>query len=357
MKKLLLCLALYLSLNHVQAQVGGQGIYRFLNLHPSARVAALGGTHISVVDNDINLALQNPSLLNSSMHKQATFNTVNYFSDISSGYIAYAHHADSLKTTFSAGLQYINYGVFQGATAQGVPTGTFRAGDYNLHVSAARQWGKYFRYGAALKFIYSTYEQYTSLGIATDVAVTYHNEEKLFTAALVARNLGYQLTTYNGTRENLPFEVQLGLSKKLKHMPMRFSLVAHNLQKFDLTYNNPNRPGQQIDLETGLPVEEKITFGDKVMRHMIIGGELLLSKNFNIRFGYNHLRRKEMTIEGKRGLVGFAWGFGLRLNRFHVSYGSSSFYVGQNTNHFSITTNLNSFKRKNKTKVVDRNSI
>jgi hypothetical protein len=93
------------------------------------------------------------------------------------------------------------------------------------------------------------------------------------------------------------------------------------------------------------------------MRHMILGGELLLTKNFNIRFGYNHLRRKELTIEEKRGLVGFAWGFGLRVNRFHISYGSASFYVGQNTNHFSVTTNLNSFKKKNKSKVVERNNI
>lgn len=339
------------------AQIGGQGIYKFLNLHPSARVASLGGNLICVVDNDLNLALQNPALLNSTMHKQATFNTVNYFSDINIGYLAYAHHFDSLNTTFSTGLQYISYGDFQGATAQGIPTGTFTAADYNFHVSAARKWRKHFQYGASVKFIYSTYEQYNSLGVAADAGGTYYNEEKLLTASVVAKNMGYQLTTYNGERENLPFEIQAGISKKLKHMPMRFSLIAHNLQKFDLTYKNPNKPGQQIDLETGLPVEEKITFGDKVMRHMILGGELLLTKNFNIRFGYNHLRRKELTIEDKRGLVGFAWGFGLRVNRFHISYGSASFYVGQNTNHFSVTTNLNSFKKKNKSKVVERNNI
>ncbi|MBX7205658.1 MAG: type IX secretion system protein PorQ [Bacteroidia bacterium] len=332
------------TLSQCRAQVAASGIYKFMNLHPSARIASLGGINVSIIDKDLNLSLQNPALINTEMRRQVAFNTVNFVSDINLGYAAYAFGYG--PGTCTVGLQYINYGKFQGASATGVPTGTFTAGEYNLHISYGRQF-KRFSYGSSLKLIYSNMNVAKSTGIATDLGTAYRSKDSLFTAGLVVKNLGYQLTTYTaGNREKLPFEIQAGFSKKLKHMPLRLSVTAHNLQKFDLTYNNPNKPGQQTDLATGEPVVEKITFADKAMRHLIIGSELLLSKNFHFRFGYNHMRRKEMTIEGKRGMVGFAWGFGIRLNRFLISYGSSSFYIGQNTNHFSFAANLNDFRRK-----------
>lgn len=334
------------TIGQCRAQVAASGIYKFMNLHPSARVAALGGVNVSIWDKDLNLALQNPALLTYKMHGQVAFNTVNFISDINLGYVAYAFGYG--PGTYSVGLQYINYGKFQGATATGVPTGTFTAGEYNLQLSYGRQF-KHFAYGASLKMIYSNMNVAKSLGVATDWGGAYQSTDSLFTAGMVVKNIGYQITTYTaGNREKLPFEIQAGFSKKLKHMPLRLSVTAHNLQKFDLTYYNPNKPGQQTDLATGEPVVEKVTIADKAMRHIIIGSELLLSKNFHFRFGYNHMRRKEMTIEGKRGMVGFAWGFGIRINRFLISYGSSSFYVGQNTNHFSFSANLNDFRKKRK---------
>ncbi|MCK4751672.1 MAG: hypothetical protein KAT15_31665, partial [Bacteroidales bacterium] len=47
------------------AQKGGETTYSFLGLTNSARVAALGGEVVSLLDDDINLVFHNPSLLNS----------------------------------------------------------------------------------------------------------------------------------------------------------------------------------------------------------------------------------------------------------------------------------------------------
>ena len=49
------------------AAIGGNYVYQYLNIPSSARVASLGGTYITVKDDDINCGMQAPSLLNSEM--------------------------------------------------------------------------------------------------------------------------------------------------------------------------------------------------------------------------------------------------------------------------------------------------
>jgi hypothetical protein len=82
------------------------------------------------------------------------------------------------------------------------------------------------------------------------------------------------------------------------------------------------------------------------MSHLIINGELVLTKNFNLRMGYNHLKRRELALTDSKGTSGYTWGFGIKINRFQLHYGSGAFMGGQNTNHFSIITNLEAFKKK-----------
>ncbi len=50
------------------AQKGGESTYSFLGLTNSARVAALGGEAVSLMDDDINLVFHNPALLSPGMH-------------------------------------------------------------------------------------------------------------------------------------------------------------------------------------------------------------------------------------------------------------------------------------------------
>ncbi|MDQ3073756.1 MAG: hypothetical protein M3Q97_10895, partial [Bacteroidota bacterium] len=64
------------------------------------------------------------------------------------------------------------------------------------------------------------------------------------------------------------------------------------------------------------------------------------SQNFNLRIGYNHQRRKEMTIENNRGAVGYSFGVGLRVSKFHLSYGRSVYHLAAASNTFTITTDL-----------------
>lgn len=316
-------------------------------MQPNARIAALGGNAISINDNDMNLAIQNPSLLRKEMSNQITYNHVFLFDGIGAGYAGFAHHFDSVGT-FSAGIQYINYGDFKKTSANGEVLGSFTAGEYNMHVGYGKKLSNDFSVGGQVKFIYSSLEEYASYGIATDIGANYNNEAGLYTIAGVVSNIGRQLKTYTaGNNEDLPFNVQLAFSKKFKHNPFRFTVIANHLEKpGKLLYDNPNKPGLKKDLETGAVIPETFNIGEKALAHLTFSGEILLGKTFYVALAYNHLKRWEMKLDEVGAFTGFSWGFGFRVSKVQVAYGSSSYFVGHSTNHFSFIFNLNDFKKK-----------
>jgi hypothetical protein len=86
--------------------------------------------------------------------------------------------------------------------------------------------------------------------------------------------------------------------------------------------------------------------GQKLMRHVVLGVELLPSPNFTLRAGYNHQIRQELRLDEKMSTVGFSWGFGVRISRFHINYGSARYHLAGASNLISIALNLNEdFKR------------
>ena len=76
---------------------------------------------------------------------------------------------------------------------------------------------------------------------------------------------------------------------------------------------------------------------------MIFNAEFLITDNFNVRFGYNYLRRTELKIDEKLGTVGISWGFGMRISKFHLSYGRSAYHQAGATNTLSVSTRLSDF--------------
>jgi hypothetical protein len=329
----------------ILAQKGGESTYSFLGLTNSARVAALGGEVVSLLDDDINLVYHNPALLTPAMHNHLALNYVNYFAGVNFGYASYGYHREGIGS-FDAGIHYVNYGTFEQTDELGQVLGTFRASEYAINLVYARSIiDSVLTAGINLKPIYSVFERYTSFGLAADVGLTYHNSGTLTTVGLVAKNMGVQLSTYTGTRERLPFEIQAGITQGLEHAPFRFNMTYQNLERWDLSYELPEdkgyiSPGEEVE-PSGFDV-----FGDKLMRHLVFGVEFLVGKNFHAELGYNYKRRKEMKLAARPGMVGFSWGFGFRISKFHLAYGRSSYHLAGGTNHFSLTTNLSDFYRK-----------
>ncbi|MCK5856187.1 MAG: type IX secretion system protein PorQ [Bacteroidales bacterium] len=328
-----------------KAQLGGSKTYMFLNMANSARVSALGGNYVPIYDNDITLAYSNPSLINEKMHGQFSLNYLNYFEDVNAGFVAYGHEFNKIGT-FVATLQFLSYGDFIERDEVGRELGSFRASEYALTIGWAKKLSDHFQIGVNLKNIYSKLEIYKSYGIAADLALSYINEEKHLTSSFIVKNIGRQITTYNGgDREPIPFEIQWGVSKKFEHAPFRLVLLLNDLQKWDLTYTDPNKE-PELDPFTGEPVENSSGwhFGDKLMRHAIFGVELAPGKgNFLVQLAYNYRRRQELKIASRTALVGFSFGFGIKISKFKLSYSHANYHLAGGTNTFTITTNFSDF--------------
>ncbi len=333
----------------VSAQIGGDYTYKFLTLTNSARIAGMGGNAITVMDNDVTLSLANPSLISSEMHNQLALSYVNYFTGNNIGFAMYSRTFKNAGS-FVGAIQFSDYGTIQGADAAGNKTGNISASEYALSIGWGRMLSENFSIGANAKLIYSHLDTYNSFGIAVDVAGSYFTKNKLFTASLMARNIGSQIVPYrSGKYEALPFELQLGLSQGLKHLPLRFYLLFTNLQRWNLSYTDPNDPKNQVDPYTGQLNEKRglSKFADNLMRHIVIGGELTIAKVFSVRIGYNYGRRQELKLFERTGLSGFTYGVGFRVKMFNFSYTHATYQAGSpNPNYITIAVNLQQFAKK-----------
>lgn len=329
------------------AQVGGSGIFSFLDVPGSARIAAMGGTFITVKDDDPNAALQAPSLLNPKMHNTLSLSGVSYADGIKFGDAGYVKDFGKLGT-YMASMHYAAYGKFFETDEYGNIGGTFHTSDYALTISGGYQYNPYFSFGAAIKGIYSDYYIYNSVGVAVDLSATFTDTLRNITATFLFRNAGVQLKNYTeDNNEPIQGEALIGVSKRLMHTPLRFNITYRHLETFDLSYFDQYNLGD-VDPLTGEPEVRTINFWNKLSRHFIIGAEILLSKNFHLRTAYNFQRRREMIIETKPGLVGFSMGIGLKISKFIISYGRGNYHLAGGANHFSITTNLSEFGNKEK---------
>lgn len=325
---------------NLQAQIGGRSAYQFLNVVPSARVAAQGGNAIANTESDLNFALWNPSLLNEDLHNQLSISMVDYLQDIVLGDVSYARHYDSLGT-FMANLRYFNYGDFERANNVGLRNGSFNAIDVAFSLGYAYQLDSNWSFGGSLKFIQSSYERYSSSGMALDLSATYRIPEKRTALALVVKNIGFQFSPYYEDREPIPFEIQMGFSNKFEHLPLRWQITLEQLETFDLRYQDPN--DRSFNQLTGEFEEDPPNMINNVLRHIVIGAELAPTKGFDLQFGYNFRKRQELNLESRRTSAGFSFGIGIKISKFKINYARNMYHVAGGANHFSIITSLDDF--------------
>lgn len=340
MKNAVLILAILIPFLTI-GQNGGNNAFQFLNFSNSARVEGAGGYLITIRDNDASLGVENPSLLNRSMHGNITLNLVDYFANSKYGYASYTRHFSNIGT-FNTSLLYANYGEFQYADISGDRNGgTFNANDVVFSVGYGRELDTNFAIGADIRFASSFLESYSAFGISADLAASYQKKEKGFGAAFMIKNIGGQVKSYIANQsEPIPLNVLIGVSKKMAHAPFRFSLTYDNIQKWNLVYFDASQESS-VDALTGETIEVKEPgFGTKLMYHLTLGGELLLSKNFNIQFGYNYKKRQDLKVVAKKGAAGFSWGFGMQIKKFKLSYGMGKYHIAGTTNHITLSTRI-----------------
>ncbi len=323
----------------VYSQIGGKYVYQFLNLAQSARQAALGGKTVTVVDYDVNQAFYNPATINEKMSNRLSTNFGNYYGEVTYGTAAYAYTYDKHLQTFHAGVSYINYGTFEGRDELGNPTSDFTGSEAAVSLGYAYNlpWTDMYL-GVNAKLISSTLESYISWGAAIDLGLLYVDTQNDINYGLAVRNIGAQITPYADTREKLPLSIDAGISQLLENVPIRWHMTFENLQQWNIAFSNPNRAQGSLD---GSTQEEKVSFFNNALRHLIVGAELFPEKGFNIRLGYNFRRGEELRIIEQRHFSGISVGFGLRIGKIKFDYSYSRYTLAANTSLFGLMIDLN----------------
>lgn len=315
------------------AQIDGAGssVFHFLGLPASSRLNALGGENVSIADGDVSMAVMNPALLTSQTDKVLQLNYAYYLAGSMFGSAMYGHNYKD--NYFAASVHYLDYGKMSYADENGnLIGGTFSAKDVCINLTYAGQLGPSFRVGSTLKPVFSVYESYSSFALGADVGAHYQTKDTLFQMGLVLRNIGWQLKGFyeedwGQHTEMLPLNLELGMSVRLAHAPVRLSLTMHNLQRWDIA-----------------PLETEVKWYDMLFRHTVWSVDIVpKSEKFYLTLSYNHRRQTEMALSGVRSLAGFAMGAGVKLYKFRLGFAMSQHTKGNFTYQVSLSTDINQF--------------
>jgi len=313
-----------ISALNATGQTGGTYAFPLLDLTFNARSAGLGNEFISVKDQDINLGITNPSLLNAKMHNTISVNQALLAGGINYGMLAYGR--SMFGGVVSTSMRYVNYGEFRYTDVTGADYGSFHPFECVVGVGYGRQLNPRISVGANFNLLYSQLEIYNAFGASIDLAGTYTSKSENLLVTAMMKNVGYQFNGYSSKQHDpLPMEMQMAASYKLGHAPFRFSLLAHHLNRWDLSYKDPNAL-PTLDPLTGdtIPVPTA-NFGEKLARHFTYQAEILISKSIHLRAGFDFNRRQEMKLVNRPGVSGFTFGIGLYFKKFTLDYGFSSF--------------------------------
>ncbi len=335
---LLLLLAL-IMFQHARGQSAGDNTYSFLNISHSAFVNATGGFTATAGYDDLSLTYYNPALLRSTMDREISLSLSSWVAGIKYGYASMALNTPTAGT-FAGGLSFITYGSFTSADEEGTITGTFSAAEYAFLITWSWEIDSSFTTAVTLKPVISHLERYFSAGLCFDIGATYRNEEWLFDAGVVIRNAGMQLISHTGQGgEPLPFEIMAGAGKRLAHAPLRFTLTLRQLERPDLL-------GSSRGTATGDSKRAGTIFtGDNILRHMILGMEVLPTETLRLGAGLNFRRRAEMRLGERAGMTGFTAGFSINTNILRLAYAHDTFHQAGGTNHITITLKPELFLR------------
>ncbi len=328
---LFIVLVFYYSIQVFSQNTGGNATYNFLSLPYSAKTTALGGINISYLGDDLGLAMFNPSLLSKEMDGNVQVSIRPYYANIQQYDFSGATLWAKKDWMLGWGIHYMDYGSMKMTDAAGNEMGSFRPFDYVAQISLATCYIKNVQLGSTLKWIQSNYGMYKSNALALDMAVRYTSSNELSQASILLTNMGAQLKTYT-TKEDLPFNLIIGWSKKLEKAPIQFSLTAQKLSIWNNAYYDVNFANQE-----GYKTPSAL---QNLFNHFVLGTEAYIGNQVDLDFGYNFIRRFDLNIENQQNWFnGFSAGLGVKLPRTKIQYGNA-FFQRNLYHHFSVFYSL-----------------
>ncbi|HEX2606014.1 MAG TPA: type IX secretion system protein PorQ [Flavisolibacter sp.] len=299
--------------------LGGNAAFNFLKLAFAPGQASAGGINVSYQSNDLTFSYGNPSLLKPGMNAQLATGITFYPGAIKSYTFSGSLNCEKIKTSLATHIFYVNYGSIPQTDASGMNLGLFKPSDYVVQVSASRSYLERWRYGLSLKFIQSNLGTYKASGIAADFGLNYRDSGKGYSISFVARNMGIQLQKYADEQEELPFDLQVGFSKRLVSAPFAFSITGQHMHRFDIRYDDTEFNSQELNSESHTNIQ-------KALNHIVVATHLFMGSHLEATIGYNALQRFELrTTSGGNGLTGFSAGLKIKYKGIQINYARQSY--------------------------------
>ena len=300
-------------------------VFNFLNLPYSAHATGLGGHNISLIEDDITLVTQNPSLLSSVSSKTLGFNFLTYMKGAKAGSVAYAQ-AVGKRGTWGVSTQFVGYGAMSETLPTGEVTGKMHAQDICVNGTYAYLLGDKWSGGVTGKVIYSHYGGFSSCALAVDLGANYFLPDKEFSFSVTARNIGGQVKAFGDRHERLPFDLEAGFTKELGHAPISISFTLVDLTRWSKDYF--------------YSTSDKISGGRVLTNHFNLGLDIKPAKFMYLSAAYNFRRAYEMKAAGSSHAAGLSFGAGVQLKRVSAGVGYAKYHLGAPTLSFNIACNF-----------------
>jgi len=126
---------------------------------------------------------------------------------------------------------------------------------------------------------------------------------------------------FGDTREPLPLDLQVGVSKRLAHLPLLLTATAYDLTNLSEGING----GGTVD---------------HVLGHLTMGVELQPGDVLRLRVGYNHRRSTELALTDRFDLAGLGLGFGVTVSALTIDYAYNSWSSLGGLHQFSLRADL-----------------
>ena len=328
MNRRLTYILIYIALMVLPFQAAGQGgenAFTILRMPYSSRAAANGGSNISIIDDDLTLAIHNPALLVNVSDMTANLTYMTYMSDSK---IAGAMFNKTFgeRSGGAAAIRYIDYGKFDGYTDDNIYTGSFSAKDIEMSVMYSYLLGERWSGGVSGNLIYSKYSSMSAFSIGVDLGINYYNPDNELSISIAAKNLGGQVKAFEEKHEKMPMDFQAGFTKRLAHAPIFISVTANNLHRWnkDDFYNADG---------------SKDNFGELLLKHIVFGADVLIGNNFNVSLGYNYRIGKELSTSGNKW-DGLTAGAGLYVKKIRFGFSYSKLHVSSSSLIFNLSYTL-----------------
>ncbi len=303
------------------AQLRDSG-FDLVQLDASTRTAALAGAQGGLSGTDPTALFSNPAFLTGEMDHAAALGYVNHLSDVSAGSAVYARALPRLGVDAAASVRFLSYGDFDRTGVDGAPDGTtFGASEAAITLTASRVVAPNLRVGASGHALFATIDDAGAQALTADVGATYEVPSQRLVLGASLRGVGTVLSSLGTTDDRLPLDLRVSVAKRLRYIPLTFTVAGYELQRFD---------GPETDSSVVV----------RALDHLLVGGELQLGRVLAARAGYSPRRGRALRSGGRLDLAGLSAGFGITLRRFGLDYAYTGWSEAGGLHQFGVRTRL-----------------